>query len=82
MSGLKKLRVLRFHGATVSDAGVALIKDLTELEDLQLGLAPVSDAALETIGTLGKLKTLNCKNTASPTRAWPGSSRLSSSGCV
>jgi hypothetical protein len=41
---------------------VAKIAGLTELEDLQLGLAPVGDVALETICTFTKLKTLDLQH--------------------
>lgn len=63
VSNLKKLRVLRFHQAPVTDAGVAKIQGLTELQDLQLGRSRVGDAAMETIGTFTKLKLLDLQQT-------------------
>lgn len=60
---MKKLRVLRFHGAKVTDAGLAMIQDLTGLEDLQLGKATVTNAGLTTIGRFSKLKTLDLQHT-------------------
>ena len=63
VSGLTKLRVLRFHGAPVTDDGIREIRRLMELEDLQLGHARVGDPALEIIGGFTKLKTLDLQHT-------------------
>jgi Leucine-rich repeat (LRR) protein len=63
VSQLKKLRVLRFYGSPISDAGVAQIGGLTELDTLLLGITVVGDAGMETIGTLTKLKTLDLQYT-------------------
>jgi Leucine-rich repeat (LRR) protein len=63
VSGLTKLRVLRFYQAPLTDAGIAKIKGLTQLEDLQLGHALVGDEGMTTIGTFTKLKTLDLQHT-------------------
>ncbi|HEY2880958.1 MAG TPA: hypothetical protein VGJ15_00960 [Pirellulales bacterium] len=60
---LKKLRVLRFYDAPLTDEGIKHIKDLKNLEDLQLGKSRVGDGAMEVIGTFGKLKTLDLQHT-------------------
>ena len=49
--------------ARISDAGVAKIKGLSRLEDLQLGKSHVGDASLAIIAGLTKLKTLDLQST-------------------
>jgi len=63
VSGLTRLRVLRFYRAPLTDGGIAKIKKLTQLEDLQLGHALIGDDAMTTIGTFTKLKTLDLQHT-------------------
>jgi hypothetical protein len=61
---MTKLRVLRFHGARgVTDAGITAIRDLRELENLQLGYASLTDAGMATIARFANLKTLDLQNT-------------------
>jgi internalin A len=58
----KKLRMLDLYGAPITDAGVAHLKDLVEMENLQLGETLLGDEALRTIGTFTKLTDLDARS--------------------
>ena len=54
---------MTFHGALISDAGLAKIKGLTRLENLQLGKSRVGDTGLAIIAGFTELKTLDLQST-------------------
>ena len=69
IASLKKLRVLRFYTAPITDAGIAKIRGLSHLEDLQLGNSH-GDAALQTIAGFVKLRTSISNTPELPMPVW------------
>lgn len=60
---LPKLRMLRFFNAPLDDKGVAHLKNLSTLEELVLHAPNVTDAALESLTGLTKLRKLQLNGT-------------------
>jgi Leucine-rich repeat (LRR) protein len=59
ISQLGRLRILKLSLANrITDAGVASLATMSDLEELQLTSRRITDAALESLGTMPRLKTL------------------------
>jgi Leucine-rich repeat (LRR) protein len=76
ISGMKELRVLRFYGAKITDAGLEQIQDLTKLKELLLGKSLVSDSGLKVIGRFSELKELDLQFTKITDEGMPNLSNL------
>ena len=68
---MKKLRTLALEDASITDAGLAHLAGLTELDDLDLMRVHISDKGLAHLKNLTSCESCSCAPPTSAATAWP-----------